>query len=531
MQTEHASFRRIHARWLVALVGCAAGVLGTGGCYDQSGYELDQPSGATSSRGGSRSSGAGSAQGGSSDRAGGGGTSSQAGSIGSGGEEPGQPGPSYPEPSIESMEPASGAYGTLVTIRGQGLGNPALGGFTLALGNQGEVELTPQDKVAVQSWTDEEIVFRFPFPAEGAVSLEAPKGAALAGEFTPTWHVAREIDKAPAATALASISPEPDHIVMLFDTMPLKLLDVSRDGVLERSVTAPGVDPSSIRLYLNEAGETEGVGVSSGADPVLVHLRNQAGDLVAAPTAIELLATDFSVAGGSEGASVWMKRADGWHRARPSAGSWQLDKGPIVDPNPSARMRRGGGASDGSLFLAHAVDTGNFFDDMEAPYMMRLAPAATQFGPATAAGRSVDDYITGLTLTSSGDGLVVRTCGSDVDPFGLSGTTRYCYDALHAPSGARLLGVPVASGAIVHAFTHERAVAGYCSRDRSWLIQTDTDTEVMPGAPLGEPVLFPCPEAVALEVNGDGDYLPVVRLAGKTYLLERNPALLAPIED
>jgi hypothetical protein len=75
-----------------------------------------------------------------------------------------------------------------------------------------------------------------------------------------------------------------------------------------------------------------------------------------------------------------------------------------------------------------------------------------------------------------------------------------------------------------HAFTHERAVAAYCSRDGNWMIQTDADLETTPGAALGEVVLFPCPEAVALEVNGAGDYLPVVRWAGKTYLIERNPA-------
>ena len=46
----------------------------------------------------------------------------------------------------------------------------------------------------------------------------------------------------------------------------------------------------------------------------------------------------------------------------------------------------------------------------------------------------------------------------------------------------------------------------------------------MPGEPIGEQVLFPCPEAVALEVSGEGDYVPVVRWASKTYLLERNPA-------
>jgi hypothetical protein len=155
--------------------------------------------------------------------------------------------------------------------------------------------------------------------------------------------------------------------------------------------------------------------------------------------------------------------------------------------------------------------------------MKKLAPAAATFGGETAAGASVDDYVTALTLTSSGDGLVVTTCGSDVDPFGLSGTDHYCFDSLHAPGGAHLFNVPLDEKAVKHAFTHERAVASYCTSDKSWLIRTDVDVESMPGAAIGETVLYPCPEAIALEVNGEGDYLPVVRLAGKTYLLERNP--------
>jgi hypothetical protein len=161
---------------------------------------------------------------------------------------------------------------------------------------------------------------------------------------------------------------------------------------------------------------------------------------------------------------------------------------------------------------------------MEAAYMARLTPTGTKFGADSAAGSSVDDYVSELSLTSQGDGLVVRTCGSDVDPFALSGTDHYCYDGLHAASGAHLFGVPVDAKATLHAFTHERAVATYCTGDRTWLIRTDSDVEESPGTPLGEPVLFPCPEGIALEVSGAGDYLPVIRWADKTYLLERNPA-------
>jgi hypothetical protein len=430
----------------------------------------------------------------------------------------------YPEPQIDSMDPTSGPYGTPVTIKGVGLGNAALAGFTLAVGNQGEVTLNPQDKASVVSWTDEEIVFRYPFPAEGGVSLEGPKGDAIAGEFQPTWHVGLEISQAPAVTVLASISPAANHIVMLYDTMPLSLVDVGPDGVVEHSVTAPGVDPNSVRLYLNATKKVEGIGVSSDAVPVLVHLQNANDDLVAKATTIQLQATEHGVAGGSEGAAVWMRRAAGWFRARPGASGWAQDKGPIADPNPNAPNRTSGVSSDGSLYVAWSVDSGNFLDDMEAGQMQQLAPTATQFSASKRAGNSVDDYVTGLSLQSSGDGLVVTTCGSDVDPFALSGTDHYCFDSLHAPSGAHLFGVTMAKTSSAHAFTHERAVAAYCSGDGSWMIQTDADLETTPGAALGEVVLFPCPEAIALEVNGAGDYLPVVRWAGKTYLIERNPA-------
>lgn len=488
------------------------------GCdYDDSDWELDQSSGAATARGGRPSSSGGSGQAAAATTGGTGNTGNRGGGGSGGSTAP------YPAPKITSMEPTTGAYGTLVTIQGEGLGNRELDGFVLAVGDQGEVALTPKDEETVVSWTDDEITFRFPFPAEGAVALEAPKGAELAGEFQPTWHIARELDKAPAASVLASISPAPDHIALLFDTMPPSLLDVGPDGVTEYAVTADDVEPESLRLYLNAQKKIEGVGVSTGAAPVIVHLQNVDDDLVAKATTVQLGATEYGVAGGSEGAAVWMRRDTGWFRARPSGATWAQDKGPIAEAHANDPDRASGATSDGSLFVAWSVDTGNFLDDMEAARMGKVAPTGAKFEGSLAAGPSVDDYVTQLTLTSSGDGLVVKTCGSDVDPFGLSGTSYYCFASLHTPSGASLLRVPLNEKSAAYAFTRERAVAAYCSSDQTWMIQTDADLATSPEVPVGEAVLFPCPEAVALEVNGEGDYLPVVRWAGRTYLLERNP--------
>ena len=284
-----------HARARLALLLPLAAGLSVAGCFDDSGYELDQESGATSSRGGTKSTTTG-------------GKSSSGNSSGNGATTTGGAGDvDYPEPIIESMEPESGPYGTLVTITGQSLGTEGMAGFLLTLGD-GLVELTPQDQQFVTSWTDTEIVFRYPFPAEGVISLDTPGGTAAVGRFTPTWHVAQEIESAPAATALASISPEPNVMMILFDTMPLTLLEVGPSGVVEHAVSADSIDPTSLRLYLNAMGQVEAVGVSDDADPVIVHFTNEGGDLVGTATTVKLTATEYIVAGGSEGAAVWMKR-------------------------------------------------------------------------------------------------------------------------------------------------------------------------------------------------------------------------------
>ena len=535
--------RRIAVTGSRSLIGGLAllGAASVGGClFDRNDYRYEEPSGGSSSQGGAASStGSGSRSGSGSGSTGKGG-SGQAGTpasaagkggagndVESGGEASGGSAdapPEYPEPSVTSLEPPSGAYGTLVTIKGHGLGNPGLSGFKLAVGNLGEVELTPKDKTFVTSWTDDEIVFRFPFPAEGGVSLEAPKGAVVAGEFQPTWHIAQKLDTAPAATVLASIVSAPEHVTMLFDTDPLTLLDVGPDGASEHAVTAPQVDPSSLRLFLNAAKKLEAVGISTDASPVLVALENKNDDLVAKATSIALDADEVSVAGGTGGAAVWMKRSNGWYRARPGASGWAQDKGPIADTNATSPDRASGATSDGALFVAWSVDASALFDDMERARMVKLAPTATKFATATNASGTVDDYVSSLTLRSRGDGLVVTACGSDVDPFGLSGTDHYCFDALHAPSGVSIYGVPVDQKAMAYAFTASRAIVSYCAKDKTWRIRKDDDVEETPGAPLGEAIVYPCAEAVALEVSGTGDFVPVVRYADQTYLLERNPA-------
>src|SRR5258705_10388759 len=99
--------RRPTRDWLSLATSVACvGALGSFGClYDDSTWQLDQESGATTSRGASSSTSAtgGKGNSGSTSKAG----NTTGGSLGAGGASV-----QYPEPQIDSMDPVSGPYAT-----------------------------------------------------------------------------------------------------------------------------------------------------------------------------------------------------------------------------------------------------------------------------------------------------------------------------------------------------------------------------------------------------------------------------------
>lgn len=452
--------------------------------------------------------------------AGAGGASSAAGAAGvagqgGGGAPPTPPGP----PAVEALTPETGAFGALISIQGSWLGSPARSA-QLRIGSAPAFTLYSNDETFVESWTENEIRFRYPFPADGAITLETAQGSVALGSFTPSWFSLATIANAPAASVIASLSTAPQTVTLLFDSTPPQLIELGPEGAVAHDVSLGGAVPSSVRLYAASAG-VEGIGVSSGDAPELIHLRNDDGDLVGEATGILLEATESALAGGPDGACAWLHRDDGWWRARPSGEDWAIDAGPLEDVQSTSPDRAVGASSDGSLYVAWSVDTGNWFDDMQAPRMRRLDASTLTWSDSMSAGSSVDDYITSLQVIDKGRGVVVRYCGSDVDPFGASGTTYSCYDGLHTPAGASIARVSVDATASRHAFSAARAVAGYCDGGDTFRLRTDTDVAPAPDAPIGEAIVFPCQTTSALEIDSNGDYVPVVRRGNTLHLLAR----------
>jgi GNAT superfamily N-acetyltransferase len=59
---------------------------------------------------------------------------------------------------------------------------------------------------------------------------------------------------------------------------------------------------------------------------------------------------------------------------------------------------------------------------------------------------------------------------------------------------------------------------------RTFRLRTDTDTASAPNQAIGEPIVYPCQTTVALEIDPDGDFVPVLRRGTTLYLLGRRPA-------
>ncbi|MGE0327870.1 MAG: IPT/TIG domain-containing protein [Polyangiaceae bacterium] len=422
---------------------------------------------------------------------------------------------SFGPPTVSSLSPTAGEYGSVVTISGSNLGSSARNDVQLVLGGGGEVVISPSDSDFVQSWTEDQVSFRFAFPAEGAVAIETPEGAALAGDFQPSWSPGEAYPIAPGASVVSSVATGSGELAVVIDTTPPTLSRFSPGAHSDASIAVTGYRKETLRLYLGETLEVVGFALSDTSPPEILQLDPDGnGGLVANATGVTV-SEDFVLAGGASGAVVWFSENDQWSRARPSAGVWSIDKGPIADPDPSAPDHAAGATSDGTLWLAHSVDSGTLLDDMERPRCQKLGPSDTSFGSSFACGISMDDYITSLDFSDRGRGTALRYCGSDVDPWGLSSTDYLCYTALLTPDGSPKLSLPDEKQTSRYAFTDSLVVGGICDRDLGTQLTAD------PGNDPGEIALWPCPELDALEIDGAGDFVLLVRHEDALYFPTR----------
>lgn len=406
-------------------------------------------------------------------------------------------------PTVSRFTPGSGPWGTSVTITGTDLGSATREGSQLSLGD--DLLLSPGD-TEIQSWTETQIAFRVPFPHEGAVTVETAEGSVEAGTFTPHYEVAGAYDVSASTDVLASVSLASGGIALALSTSPLSIL--SFDGSALSTVELPDAKLrlETLRLYATDEETLAAFALSSGSPPEVIALEADANGWSATTTGV-LLSEDYLVAGGPNGAAIWFLDSDGWTRARPVSGTWQIDKGPIADPYATSMLNTAGTTSDGALWVARARDTGSLLNDKGAPFMSHLGPNEMTFGSEFQMGDDLDDYLTSITVADHGRGLLVEYCGSDESAIG--GPTDYeCRTAGVLEDGSAFRSIGAETVQARHAFSSD-------SRD---LVRCLGDAGHEVG---GEIWLWPCLDVAAFELDPGGAAVPVFRHDGQLKIVRR----------
>ena len=478
---------RLSTGWLL--------VLAVGACTAEEGtpVELRFGDGTVVAAGGAEND-----AGGATSSVGGNSATSSVGGTGAGGD----PTQSFGPPTVDRFTPSTGPWGTSVTIDGSDLGDASR---SAQLNVGAALTLTPTS-AEVERWTETQIVFRVPFPHEGLVSVETDEGSDDAGTFTPSHQIAGTLAIAGDTNVLASVSLDSGGIALALggDSLGIALFD--GEDWLETELPDASVRRESLRLYATSEGALAAFALSSASPPELIGFEATADAWEAVATGV-VLSERTLLAGGPDGASVWFTSAEGWNRARPIDGLWQLDNGPITDPYASSMLATAGATSDGALWVARARDTGSTFNDKGAPFMRQLAPDATAFGSEFQMGSDLDDYLTSISIVDRGRGLVVEYCGSDENLLG--GPDDYeCLIAsvLENASASRNIGTE--STKVRHAFTRETRVSVTC--------HSSEGTQVG-----GEAWAWPCLEVAAIEIDPAGAAVPVFRYDAELVVLRR----------
>lgn len=343
------------------------------------------------------------------------------GSGGAGGTGGGTTG--VPPRVLTPLSPSSGHYGSALTILGADFGDA---GTLRLVSSIGAVTVTSSSLKADagELWQNDRIVFRYPFPAEGAVFVEGPGGTADAGSFLPSWKPGIAINQdqddytpfpstflAAPGTVVGTIRyPDPPFVyggwgVMIHDGVAPRLHHLDVPGSFVMSVLLvpdAGVQPDGVALVTTASPDG---GARSGT---LYRLVWNAG----LPTLVSTgVPARNALGAGYDGTGffAWAQAPDaGFIRVRPP--SWSVDR----TLAPPSGFGTGGGQGvvqmfslAGTLGVQWTVRRNSgfpLFENFEHPEFAFANAAQTAWGPTEVADNEIKGQLDGVNLSISPDG-------------------------------------------------------------------------------------------------------------------------------
>jgi hypothetical protein len=417
-------------------------------------------------------------------------------------------------PTVTNVGPNTGDYGTVITIDGDNLDGAdvkvvlASSGGPITLDKVTGAVLSP-----LEAKSKNQIQFKYPFPAEGQMSLVSSKGGTMnIGSFVPTWKPGAPLTgKLLRTDLLGAVSPAPNTLVSVFDGVSGPYFVIA-DGSSIKTVAYERGASALLRanLYVAANGDVGGF-FATGTPPQLWQMKLSNGVATTTNTGVTLTATKSFFAGGSDttGPYAWVRKTAGSiERVRPP--TWATDK-TVTEPGASTNSVSGGIGPDGTLFMVWGKDIKSLLDDYAVPYAAKLGPAATTFASETAVGPKADDIMIWTRVRGAGPSgqLITFYCASDSGAF--ASTTVDCKEGYVGLSGTLEM----------QSATIKDKTVGF-DGTKTMSMTCDAATRVLSigaadNVALQVPALYPCPTQVAVGVDSTGKALVMVSDGNNVY--------------
>lgn len=409
-----------------------------------------------------------------------------------------------PPPTVADVTPRQGEYGALLTVHGEHLERSTVMGrapdgtpVTLArpLAPPAGAKSDGSTKGGESNGGAGDgapplLTFRFPFPAEGEMTLTGPHADIPLGAFTPAWTPG-----APASLdgqrVLGTTMLGSDTVVLLDGPRGVELMVFGASAPRAVAVTPPMREVTRTFLRTN-AGKVEALLATDDGRLSLVVFDGTAAkaasyDAVAGSVlGLGVDATGFVVVTRSDGDLVRLRGA-------PPA---LVPVGAPVPVPASLAAKKGvlAVAGDGTVVHAWSGAGGNFLDDIATFSMAGLAPGADDFTPGTPIG-SLDDTFKSIAVEVRGGLVRLSYCAVDSGFF--QSTKTVCSSATTVDGRRRVeLEGSVASGDGASTFAAGELTYASCEGEDVMAVRS-----VLGDGPVsaGERTLYPCH---ALKVHG-----------------------------
>jgi hypothetical protein len=420
------------------------------------------------------------------------------------------------DPVIDDVSPHQGDYGATVTVRGTHLENSAI----IAHSPDGEVVtlLPAVDPNAAKAPADPKappdppLTFRFPFPAEGEMTLTGHRFDVSLGAFTPSWAPGQPA-RLDGQRVLGAVALGGDTAVLVDGPRGASFVVFGAGAPRTFAVAASPMDVTSATLRV-VGTKVEALLAGKAGFALATFDGTTASAQSYAPVEGALLGV-----GADDNGFVVVARTteDKIARLR-GAPPMLVQVGASVPVPGTVSAGKGvlGVSGNGTVVHGWSGAAGNFLDDVASFSMAGLAPTADDFGATESLG-SLDDVFKNIEVEVKGGVVHLSYCAVDTGLF--SAPTDRCGSAATVDGVMRLDVSGATSGDGAVSLAAGKLSVATCDEHDVMVIRSG-----MPGtaAGIGEPSIYPCTSATVHAIaSDDAGTRIVVEQANKIWVTRR----------